>query len=63
VADPSDGRVSIVSITKEGTALVKKLRSRKNAYLSKRLRHLDEDELEVLERATAILERILEDPE
>jgi DNA-binding MarR family transcriptional regulator len=62
-ADPEDGRSCHVRITKEGSALVKKLRSRKNAYLSKRLRHLDDDELETLERATAILERILEDPE
>ena len=63
LTDPDDRRVSHVSITKEGRALVKKLRSRKNAYLSKRLRHLDDDELETLERATAILERILENPE
>ncbi len=62
-ADPDDGRSCYVQITKEGSALVKKLRSRKNAYLSKRLRHLDDDELETLERATAILERILEGPE
>ena len=53
----------VVRITREGSALVKKLRSRKNAYLSKRLRNLDDDELEILERATAILERVLEDPE
>jgi DNA-binding MarR family transcriptional regulator len=63
LSDPDDGRVCHVLVTKEGRALVKKLRSRKNAYLSKRLRRLDEDELETLERATAILERILEDPE
>jgi DNA-binding MarR family transcriptional regulator len=63
LGDPDDGRVSHVSATKEGRALVKKLRSRKNAYLSKRLRRLDDDELETLERATAILERILEGPE
>ena len=63
LTDPDDRRVSHVSITKDGRALVKKLRSRKNAYLSKRLRHLDEDELETLGRATAILERILENPE
>jgi mRNA-degrading endonuclease toxin of MazEF toxin-antitoxin module len=50
-------------VTRDGRALVKKLRSRKNAYLSKRLRRLDDDELETLERATAILERILEGPE
>ena len=62
-ADPDDGRVSHVRITREGSALVKKLRSRKNAYLSKRLRNLDDGELEILERATAILERVLEDPE
>jgi DNA-binding MarR family transcriptional regulator len=63
LTDPDDRRVSHVSVTKEGRALVKKLRSRKNAYLAKRLRHLDADELETLERATAILERILEGPE
>ncbi|HEY1594910.1 MAG TPA: MarR family transcriptional regulator [Thermoleophilaceae bacterium] len=63
MGDPDDGRVSHVLVTREGRALVKKLRSRKNAYLSKRLRRLDDDELETLERATAILERILEGPE
>jgi DNA-binding MarR family transcriptional regulator len=62
-ADPDDGRVCHVRVTKEGRALVKKLRSRKNAYLSRRLRDLDDGELETLERATAILERILEEPE
>src|SRR5436305_8029464 len=62
-ADPEDGRSCRVLITKEGSALVKKLRLRKNAYLSRRLRKLDHDQLETLERATEILERILEDPE
>lgn len=62
-ADPDDGRSCHVRITREGCARVKKLRSRKNAYLSKRLRELDDDDLETLERATAILERILEDSE
>jgi DNA-binding MarR family transcriptional regulator len=62
-ADPGDGRVCLVRVTKEGRALVKRLRSRKSAYLAKRLRHLDDDELETLERATAILERMLEDAE
>ncbi|HKN95384.1 MAG TPA: MarR family transcriptional regulator [Thermoleophilaceae bacterium] len=61
--DPDDRRVAHIRITKEGRALVKKLRSRKNAYLSRRLRDLDDEELETLERATAILERILEEPE
>src|SRR5881394_1380436 len=42
-ADPDDGRVSHVRITRAGSALVKKLRLRKNAYHSKRLRNLDDD--------------------
>ena len=59
--DPEDGRVSYVRVTPEGRRLLKRLRSRKNAYLAKRLRALDEDELDTLARATAILERLLEE--
>jgi DNA-binding MarR family transcriptional regulator len=61
--DPLDGRVSHVRLSPEGARLLKRLRSRKNAYLAKRLRGLDEDELATLERATQILERILEERE
>jgi DNA-binding MarR family transcriptional regulator len=61
--DPLDGRVSYVRLSADGARLLKRLRSRKNAYLAKRLRRLDEDELATLERATQILERILEDRE
>ena len=57
---PGDGRSWNVRATADGRALLKKLRSRKNAYLARRLRGLDEDELATLERATDILERILE---
>jgi hypothetical protein len=52
-----------VRLSADGARLLKRLRSRKNAYLAKRLRRLDEDELATLERATQILERILEDRE
>jgi DNA-binding MarR family transcriptional regulator len=61
--DPLDGRSSYVRLSPEGARLLKRLRSRKNAYLAKRMRRLDEDELATLERATEILERILEDRE
>src|SRR5436190_2827380 len=61
--DPDDRRVSHVAITKEGRALLKRLRSRKNAYLAQRLRRLDDEELATVERATEILERLLEDYE
>jgi DNA-binding MarR family transcriptional regulator len=61
--DPVDGRVSYVRMSPEGLRLIKRLRSRKNAYLAKRLRGLDDEELATLERATEILERILEERE
>jgi DNA-binding MarR family transcriptional regulator len=57
-ADPADGRSFLVSVTPEGRALLRKLRTRKNAYLARRLRDLDEDELAVLARAAGILERL-----
>jgi DNA-binding MarR family transcriptional regulator len=59
-ADPNDGRSALVSINASGSALLRKLRSRKNAYLARRLRELDPDEVEALDRAAAILERVLE---
>lgn len=58
--DPSDGRGCLVAPTPEGTALLKRLRSRKNAYLAKRMRELDPDEVATLERASEILERLLD---
>ena len=61
--DPDDRRVSHVEITRDGRALLKRLRSRKNAYLAQRLRRLDDEELATIERATEILERLLEDAE
>src|SRR4051794_36872661 len=43
--DPSDGRASIVATTAEGRAQMKRLRTRKNAYLANRIRDLPADEL------------------
>ncbi len=59
--DPTDGRSSIVDISTEGKAALRKLRSRKTAYLAKRMRGLPESEVETLTSATAILERMLEE--
>ena len=59
--DPGDGRVSLVSLSPEGHALLKSVRGRKNAYLARRLRKLSDDEAADLERAAAILERLLEE--
>src|SRR5215210_1422480 len=60
-ADPSDGRSAVVSVTREGAALLKKLRSRKNAYLARRLRELPDEDVETLDRAAAVLERLLDE--
>jgi DNA-binding MarR family transcriptional regulator len=59
-ADPSDGRSAVVSVTRDGAALLKKLRSRKTAYLAQRLRELPDDDVKALERATEVLERLLD---
>jgi len=59
--DPSDGRGCLVAATADGRALLKRLRKRKTAYLAKRMSELDPDEVETLERAAGILERLLED--
>src|ERR1700712_1372064 len=41
--------------------LLARVRTRKDAYLSRRLRDLDADERATLDRAAAILERVLEE--
>jgi DNA-binding MarR family transcriptional regulator len=59
--DPSDARASRVAITRDGATLLKRIRSRKNEYLARRLRHLAPEERATLDRAAAILERLLTD--
>lgn len=58
--DPSDGRGSLLSVSPRGRDLVRRLRKRKNAYLSRRLRELDDRDVEALDRAAGVLERMLE---
>lgn len=58
--DPTDGRVSLVSITPRGSALLHEMRMRKNAYLARRLRELPPDDIAALERAAEVLEALLE---
>ena len=50
-----------MATTAAGRALLRRLRTRKNAYLAKRLRGLELDEVETLERASTILERLLDE--
>ena len=58
--DPADGRSSLVSVNGAGRERLRRLRGRKNAYLAKRMRDLTDEEVETLERATEILERMRE---
>lgn len=60
--DPDDGRSSLVAATGEGRALLDRLRTRKTAYLARRLETLPPEDRAALERAAAVLERMLEDP-
>jgi DNA-binding MarR family transcriptional regulator len=59
--DPTDGRVTHLAITPAGRALLRRIRSRKNEYLARRLRELEPDELATLGRAAEIVERLLDD--
>jgi DNA-binding MarR family transcriptional regulator len=59
--DAHDRRVARVRLTPAGQRFVQRSRTRKNAYLAARLRTLSPDELAALDRATAILERVMED--
>ena len=58
--DPADGRSALVSVNATGRERLRRLRGRKNAYLAKRMRELSADEVETLERAAEILERMRE---
>lgn len=60
--DPADGRSSLVSVNGAGRERLRRLRGRKNAFLARRMRDLPADDVRVLERATEILEGILEEP-
>jgi DNA-binding MarR family transcriptional regulator len=60
VKDPQDGRASILTITADGRALLKRLRERKTAYLAKRLGDLDPEDRRTIERAAELLEGMLE---
>jgi DNA-binding MarR family transcriptional regulator len=59
-ADASDRRIARLKVTREGAAILKRGRSRKNAYLARRMRDLGPDDLETLARAAELIEHMLE---
>lgn len=59
--DETDRRVVRVRLTAPGKALLDQSRSRKTAYLAKRLRTMDSDELAILAEALPLLIRVVEE--
>jgi DNA-binding MarR family transcriptional regulator len=60
-ADPNDRRSSLVAATPSARALMSELRTRKTAFLARRLEDLDPADRAVLEQAATILERMLDE--
>jgi DNA-binding MarR family transcriptional regulator len=58
--DPHDRRSSLVAATPDARALMRELRTRKTAYLERRLEGLSAEDRATLDRASEILEIILE---
>jgi DNA-binding MarR family transcriptional regulator len=58
--DPADGRSALIAVNAAGRERLRRLRSRKNAYLARRMRDLAPEEVETLERAAEILDRMRE---
>jgi DNA-binding MarR family transcriptional regulator len=59
-SDPNDRRSALVSVNGAGRERLRRLRGRKNAYLARRMKDLTAEEVETLERAAEILERMRE---
>lgn len=59
--DPQDRRCSLIALSDDGRAVLRAVRSRKEAFLAQRLRDLGDDDLATLARAAEILERMLEE--
>ena len=55
---PTDGRQVLLAIAPAGAALLREDRRRREAWLAQRLRDLDAEDLDVLRRATAVLDRL-----
>lgn len=55
---PTDGRQALLEVTKDGKALLREDRRRREAWLAHRLDELDDDERQALRDAVAVLDRL-----
>jgi DNA-binding MarR family transcriptional regulator len=60
---PGDARSSLLSVTPAGSAMLADIRTRKDAFLARRLRELPAEDRATLARAADLLERLLQDGE
>jgi DNA-binding MarR family transcriptional regulator len=59
--DVADRRIQRVSLSPDGARLITRNRSRKNAYLARKLQRLEPEEVSKLEEAVGVIEKLLED--
>ena len=57
-AHPTDGRQALLAVSPAGVALLKEDRRRRDVWLAQRLTDLDASDLEVLQQAATILQRL-----
>jgi DNA-binding MarR family transcriptional regulator len=57
-ADPTDGRVVILSLTRDGRRAIRDIRRRRDQWIATRLERLTDDERALLASATTLLERV-----
>jgi DNA-binding MarR family transcriptional regulator len=57
-SDSSDRRIARVAVSKSGHALLDETRTRRDAYIATRLGTFTDEELDVLERAVPLLQRL-----
>jgi DNA-binding MarR family transcriptional regulator len=60
-ADTEDKRIQRLNLSREGVKLIARNRSRKNAYLARKLRKLEPEEAAKLEAAVEVIEKLLEE--
>lgn len=59
--DAADRRIARVQVTADGARFLKRNRALRNVFLAERMRTLSADEVEALERALPVMEKLLED--
>jgi DNA-binding MarR family transcriptional regulator len=59
-ADPEDGRVSLVTLTADGSEVFDRLRAEYRALLHEEMATLEDEDVEVLARATEVLDRLID---